>query len=480
MALLSKNKYRFVDGTLPAPPITDSMRVAWQRYLQERFSQGDIFRISNLQEEIYAFKQGDRTVTEYFTELKILYDELMNFRPIPVCTCTDPCACGAVAKFTTYQKNDYAIRFLKGLNDRFTHVRSQIMLIDPLPSINKVFSLVVQQERQLDLGENVKVFVSAKASNLSQNRNAFYKKPSSNAKVCTYCGKQRHTVDTCYKKHGFPPGFKFRNSSINQIAVHDAPKTNESVQSYQMPATINSGGSCAPFTQEQIQQLLALIQPSDLAVSHTTNQVSTNNASVSIPTGNSVSLSCFSKSHFWLLDTGATDHICFSLSLFSSYKRIHPIHVKLPNGEQLISHFSGTISLNDDLCLTNVLYIPSFTFNLISVTKLIAALKCCLVFGNNYCLIQAMKPWRMIGTAKVEEGLYVLHQKNINQVSQAASSIGSHSFSVWHYRFGHPSTSRLKVLHSKCPSILVDHISDSCDICHLAKQKRIPFPVSQS
>ena len=93
----------------------------------------------------------------------------MNFRPIPVCTCTDPCACGAVTKFTTYQKNDYAIRFLKGLNDRFTHVRSQIMLIDPLPSINKVFSLVVQQERQLDLGENVKVFVSAKASNLEGN-----------------------------------------------------------------------------------------------------------------------------------------------------------------------------------------------------------------------------------------------------------------------------------------------------------------------
>ncbi|XP_021631768.1 uncharacterized protein LOC110629163 [Manihot esculenta] len=240
MALLSKNKYRFVDGTLPAPQIADPMRVAWQRCN----TTGDIFRISDLQEEIYAFKQGDRAITEYFTELKILYDELMNFRPIPVCTCTNPCACGAVAKFTTYQKNDYAIRFLKGLNDRFTHVRSQIMLIDPLPFINKVFSLVVQQERQLDLGENVKVFVNAKASNLegnsqraisfnqSQNRNAFYRNPSSNAKVCTYCGKQRHTVDTCYKKHGFPPGFKFRNSSINHIAMHDAAKTNETVQSY--------------------------------------------------------------------------------------------------------------------------------------------------------------------------------------------------------------------------------------------------------
>ena len=42
------------------------------------------------------------------------------------------------------------IRFLKGLNDRFSHSKSQIMMMTPLPDIDKAFSLVIQQERELN------------------------------------------------------------------------------------------------------------------------------------------------------------------------------------------------------------------------------------------------------------------------------------------------------------------------------------------
>ena len=34
-----------------------------------------------------------------------------------------------------------------GLNDSFSNVRGRILLMDPLPPINKVYSLVVQEER---------------------------------------------------------------------------------------------------------------------------------------------------------------------------------------------------------------------------------------------------------------------------------------------------------------------------------------------
>ena len=33
-------------------------------------------------------------------------------------------------------------------------------------------------------------------------------------KNCTFCNRLGHTVDTCYKKHGFPPGYK----SINRTS----------------------------------------------------------------------------------------------------------------------------------------------------------------------------------------------------------------------------------------------------------------------
>jgi len=40
--------------------------------LKERFSQGHMIRISDIQEMISSFKQGELTVTNYFTQLKIL------------------------------------------------------------------------------------------------------------------------------------------------------------------------------------------------------------------------------------------------------------------------------------------------------------------------------------------------------------------------------------------------------------------------
>jgi hypothetical protein len=41
-----------------------------------------------------------------------------------------------------------------GLNESFYHIRGQILLIDPLHSINKVFSLIIQKEsqRQISIG----------------------------------------------------------------------------------------------------------------------------------------------------------------------------------------------------------------------------------------------------------------------------------------------------------------------------------------
>ncbi|KAJ0039002.1 hypothetical protein Pint_21995 [Pistacia integerrima] len=219
-----------------SPSITSSILWIDKAYdvwddLRERFSQGDVFRISELQEEIYAFKQENKNVTEYFTELKILWDELLNFRPVPSCTCDVPCSCEALSKIKIYQNNDYVTRFLKGLDDQFGTVRSQIMLMDPLPSINKVFSLVVEQERQMNLGAS-KVFVHK--TNNQQNFKSQQPKRSSGPtnshgnndnRFCTFCSKPRHTIETCYKKHGYPPGYKPRNvhsTAHNVVTCDDA------------------------------------------------------------------------------------------------------------------------------------------------------------------------------------------------------------------------------------------------------------------
>ncbi|WVY96720.1 hypothetical protein V8G54_028871, partial [Vigna mungo] len=89
----------------------------------------------------------------------------------------------------------------------------------------------------------------------------------------------------------------------------------------------------------------------------------------------------------WILDSGATDHISISLRNFSSYKRIKPIPIALPNGNILHSEYSGTVILNNKIHLLNVLCVPQSSFNLISISQLISFNNCELNFSFHGCLI---------------------------------------------------------------------------------------------
>ena len=45
--------------------------------------------------------------------------------------------------------------FLMGLNDTYAAVRGQILLMDPIPSLSKVFSLLLQDEKQIKVGKRL-------------------------------------------------------------------------------------------------------------------------------------------------------------------------------------------------------------------------------------------------------------------------------------------------------------------------------------
>lgn len=117
--------------------------------LKTRFSQADLLRIFYIQKEIYSICKGDLTIMNYFTQLHILQDELENFRLDLVCGCAILCSCNALVNAKTQKSQDQVIQFLKGLNGEYTTVKTQILIIDPLPPINKLFALVAQQEHQL-------------------------------------------------------------------------------------------------------------------------------------------------------------------------------------------------------------------------------------------------------------------------------------------------------------------------------------------
>ena len=47
-----------------------------------------------------------------------------------------------------HQRQEYVMQFLMGLNESYGGIRGQILMLDPLPLVAKVFNLVFQEERQ--------------------------------------------------------------------------------------------------------------------------------------------------------------------------------------------------------------------------------------------------------------------------------------------------------------------------------------------
>jgi len=134
-----------------------------------------------------------------------------------------------------FRSEDQVIQFLTGLNDNFGVVKTQVLLLDPLPSINRVYSLVVQEESN-NIGVHASSFIedSNILVNASDARKPNYGHgkpnngsfpPKNNSKYCTFCHKTNHTVEFCYQKHGFPNANKGTPSTnaVTSDGVSDSP-----------------------------------------------------------------------------------------------------------------------------------------------------------------------------------------------------------------------------------------------------------------
>nr|KYP40646.1 hypothetical protein KK1_038000 [Cajanus cajan] len=273
--------------------------------LKSRYSQGDLLRVSDLQFEASSMQQGELIITEFFTKLRVVWDELENFRPDPICICSIKCSCKVSSIIAQQKLEDRAMQFLRGLNDQYNNVRSHVLLMDPLPPISKIFSYIAQQECQLlgnvnsDIKETLINVVNTSScthcGRASHTEAVCYRKhgyPSNNdnkngkpitsrgGKVCTHCGRIGHTVEVCYRKHGFPPGPKFsnnKNNVVNSIVTGNGRVTENDQQ--QAPENQD-----LRFFPQQFQALLALIQQpnNDTSASSTScvNQIGSVSSSV--------------------------------------------------------------------------------------------------------------------------------------------------------------------------------------------------------
>ncbi|XP_021753580.1 uncharacterized protein LOC110718951 [Chenopodium quinoa] len=325
---------------------------------------------------------------------------------------------------------DWLVEFLMKLDDGFEVVRGSILMLNPLPNISHAYRLPVQEEKHKQLyqthGNSIEpmafVVNNRKYFDQDKNRQSYYNHKHNDQRRVNYY------YDHC----------KVNYSGKGKRVAANVEFTGHEEKENQGNEIILSGEQYEKFLRYQLTQQKAEMQPPSSG--------ETKSAHVA-------SKFCFTSPVHgnWILDSGATDHMCYDRSLFDS------LNVTPPKFGSL--------------------------YNLISIRKLCKDLGCHAIYTDNECYIQgfSQKP-TLLG--KLKNGLYCLDdsvlEKKGHTESLADAIVHSNDLNkvkLWHLRLGHLPVNRLH--HAVSDVCIKECTLDSfCQICPAAKQTRNSFPVS--
>ena len=193
----------------------------------------------------------------------------------------------------------------------------------------------------------------------------------------------------------------------------------------------------------------------------------------------------------WIVDSGATDHICSSLDLFKNYKVFDksPNTITIADGKQVTVEHVGDVFFDNGIELQNVLHVPGLKFNLISTNRLCRDLKCEIVFTHDKCIIQGPTLRQSVVLGKLVSGLYAVDDGTMVKPGKIetqeaavadAAKVGksTEEAKLWHLRMGHMPFNKLHLINSVFDNKVGSQVI--CQVCHKARQTRKPFPVSLS
>ncbi|GJZ45341.1 cysteine-rich receptor-like protein kinase 8 [Tanacetum coccineum] len=326
----------------------------WQQ-LEKMFSFSDGSRKYKLNKDTYEITQSGCSIGEYYTKMKCVWEELVNINVLPVISVINPKVSVFLAALNKQKEDQRLFQFLNGLEEHFSHQRSQILMIYPLPSDEVACSLLQQEESQRLLFK----------SSVGIESTALLSKKVVKDK-CSICRFKWHPPEKCWEKVGYPPWHaKFKGSQ--QARQSRQVQTNGRNQfASRTTAHVKSGN--ISFTPQQFEQLMKTMhQMSPFSKS----EEEIDHQFMAGTTCLSSQIDKLDVLDNWIYDTGASDHMTpVHESIFDPYQLTIKQQIRLPNGDTSIISHVGKVKLHNGILLKDVLVIPSFKFSLLFVSKL--------------------------------------------------------------------------------------------------------------
>ncbi|KAL2921517.1 Retrovirus-related Pol polyprotein from transposon RE2 [Bienertia sinuspersici] len=357
------------------------------KHLETRFQINNRWRKYQLNKMLYEAKQNERNVSDYYTEMKGIWEELdvLNTLPVIITTMTSEVT-GFVRALNKQMEEQKLFQFLNGLNEVNTSVRSNVLMMASLPSV-EVCSMIQQEETQRVVLKKVKeepeplaMYNKSNAVTCDACGKIGNKKKDCWTPMCDHCGKLGHLKKECYHVVGFLDsverqaggkgkdlGSGYRGGRWNiegrfgRGGARESSKTAANVQIHG-DSGINSSQNLS-ITPQQLEQMLKALPISSKGSSETEDDMDCNYAGMVM-----CNMVEQKTQGCWIIDSGATNHVTGSFE-----KLIDPVMVdsnktiSLPNGATTKILHKGDVRLKNGIWLRNVVYVPTFKHNLLSV-----------------------------------------------------------------------------------------------------------------
>ncbi|OIT39819.1 hypothetical protein A4A49_63699, partial [Nicotiana attenuata] len=230
-----------------------------------------------------------------------------------------------------------------------------ILMMNPLPSIAQVFSILIQEEKQREVKpQNQQLVIESTSLNVNGPGNNTFRtnyNQQTNANgnnnygrgymanrprpFCDFCKRPGHTKEKCYKLHGYPQNLKYNNGNMGRkLAANVFETTSDGTNMLDEGGNLQEQGrTMQQLSKEQYGQLRSILE----TFKNRNNGDNSGNINMTGGAVNFAGMTTFhssiesSKQSYesskenvdsWILDSGATNHMTYNKASLSNIKTL--------------------------------------------------------------------------------------------------------------------------------------------------------------
>lgn len=223
-----------------------------------------------------------------------------------------------------------------GLSDVYDNLRNQILVLDPLPSVHKAYSMALRVEKQREVQVNFAApteisAMFAKSNNNFEKQNSStqykgkqdYKPKNQSDSYYNHCKIPGHTKESCFKLTGYPDWYKElkeKKRSGGHNSAHMVEGGYSDIQDDPLNQEMNQDVNPSINAMlAQFSQFLKANQQNEVHTANFTHLGDFAGMKLNFSFLNSLKSDLLAKD-VWILDTGATAHMCNNIAVLNTSK----------------------------------------------------------------------------------------------------------------------------------------------------------------